>query len=510
VITTASPPEAPSVDSVLIGGAWRTTAGSVEVLDPARGTVVARVGSAGAAEVREAVAAAAADEAGWGAASGVERCEALEAVAALLGEREDHIARVLATETGKLLGEAVAELRLSAGYFRWFAQEALRLERLTVVTGRAAGDQVVLRKPVGVAALLTPWNFPVSIQARKLAAALAAGTRAVSRPSSEAPVSVVELFRCVQDAGVPDAAANLLTGPADEIAVALLADPRVRAVSFTGSTPVGKRLYSGGAATMKRLALELGGCAPFIVCADADLEPALEHAMLAKFRNCGQSCVAANCFYVHDRHFERFVSGLADRVAALELGDPLAATSTLGPVINAGRRRALEEHIDRATAAGFEHVASCPPLAGPSGLAPEGFLPAAVLAADALEAVPTAIDGTEVFGPVAMVIRFSDLDRLVERVAANPLGLAAYVFSADRMLATAIAAALDVGIAGINEGLATAVNVPMGGVKESGLGREGGHAGMDEFLDLQYLAMRGSLIDPGDVPRARAAAERGG
>lgn len=484
--------------SLLLDGSWLPPApATIDVIAPATGRVHATIDSATREHVQEAVAAADRDDAGWRTASGLERCEILGAVAARLTERESQIARTLAIETGKPLAEAVAEIRLSAGYFRWFAHEALRSERVTTVRGRREGDQLVVRKPVPVAAVLTPWNFPVSIQARKLAAALAAGCSVVSRPSSEAPLAVVELFRCLEASGLPAGAANLLTGDAAAIADALLRDPRVRVVSFTGSTEVGKALFEASASTIKRLALELGGSAPFVVLEDADLDSTLDQAMLAKFRNGGQSCVAANCFYVEDSLYEPFVAGLGSRVEQLRLGDPLDPATTLGPLINPARRAALEAHIDHATASGFAPVAQSRGLPKDADLSPASFLPATVLACDDADALDPVVDATEVFGPVAQIVRFTDRERLVRRLARHRLGLAGYVFSEDRAEALDLAARLEVGIAGVNQGLATAVNVPMGGVKESGIGREGGADGMHEFVDTQYIALRGPLIRTG-------------
>jgi succinate-semialdehyde dehydrogenase/glutarate-semialdehyde dehydrogenase len=288
---------------------------------------------------------------------------------------------------------------------------------------------MVAKKPVGVVASLTPWNFPVSIQARKVAPALAAGCTVVARPSEEAPNSVVELFRCLVDAGLPDGVANLLTGPAGEITELMLEDPRVRFISFTGSTRVGKMLYERSAPTMKRLALELGGCAPFVVLEDADLKHTLEQAMIAKFRNCGQSCVAANVFYVHDNLYEDFVSGLAERVSTLKLGDPLREETTVGPVINADRREAIEELREQATFAGFEPVASAPSLSEDSGLSLDCFFAPVLLATPSYETVDPELLQTEIFGPLVLVAGFPELERLIPALNRNPLGLAGYVCS---------------------------------------------------------------------------------
>ena len=422
--------------SLLVGGEWRSADATIDVANPARNEIFARLSRGRVTDAEDAIEAAADAFATWRETSALDRAGILSRTAELLRARADDIGRTLAIESGKLLFEAVAEVRFAADYFSYYAAEATRAERLSSVEGRPSGPQLLVRKPAGVVASLTPWNFPVSIQARKVAPALAAGCTVVARPSEEAPVSALELFRCLQDAGAPAGAVNLVTGPARELTAPMVEDPRVRVVSFTGSTGVGKDLYSRSAATMKRMALELGGCAPFVVCADADLDLAVEQAMIAKFRNNGQSCVAA----------------------------------------------------------GFEPVAEGSAPDTTDGLVPDAFFAPRLLAARSHRDVAPDFLDTELFGPLALVAGFTDLGELIARLNANPLGLAGYVFSRDTAKAARIASALEVGIAGVNEGLAGAVNMPMGGVKDSGLGREGGHAGMEEFLDMQYIALRAKPI----------------
>jgi succinate-semialdehyde dehydrogenase/glutarate-semialdehyde dehydrogenase len=480
--------------TLFIDGQWRATAAGNAVINPATGQTLSRQAVAGPAETLEAVRAASKALTTWRATSPFERSEILGRASRLISGRANEIGFTLALETGKLLREAIGEVRFAADYFSWFAGEARRLEWMSAIQGRASGQQVVLRKPAGVVAALTPWNFPVSIQARKIAAALAAGCTVVSRPSEFAPDSVVALYKCLQEAGLPDGAANLLTGPASGITDTLLDSAEVRVITFTGSTQVGKRLYTRSAPTMKRLALELGGCAPFIVCEDADLSLALNQAMIAKFRNCGQSCLAANTFYVADRLYEAFVSGLADRIQTLRLGDPLLEETTIGPLINRKRRRALEELQAAAPGAGFELIASAKPLADGGDLSAENFLAPALYAAPALKGVNPAFLQEEIFGPLACVVGFSDLAELLTSLAQNPLGLGGYLFSENISQALKNAARLEVGITGINDSLPSAANVPMGGVKDSGLGREGGHQGIEEFLDTQYIGLGKPLI----------------
>ncbi|MBN9387938.1 MAG: aldehyde dehydrogenase family protein [Chloroflexi bacterium] len=482
--------------TLLIDGNWRSTPIGSPVINPATGAVLTVQANAGTGETKEAIAAAANAFKSWRATSGFARSEIMTRAAALIGARAETIGRTLALETGKLLREAIGEVRFAADYFAWFAGEARRLEGLSGFGGRAGGQQLVLHKPLGVVGVLTPWNFPVSIQARKIAPALAAGCTVVGRPSELAPNSVVELYQCLQEAGVPAGVINLVTGPAAPITEALLEAYEVRAITFTGSTPVGKMLYTRSAQTMKRLALELGGAAPFIVCADADLSLALDQAVIAKFRNYGQSCVGANIFYVDQSQYSAFLEGFSARVKALKPGDPLQPETTFGPLINAKRVQAIRDLQKAGEEAGFEHIAAAPDLsAAPgAGLSPELYFPPALFAAPALDRVDQAFLNQEIFGPLAYVVGYSNLDELLDRLCQNPLGLAGYVFSENTAQALRIAARLELGITGINDGLPSAANAPMGGVKDSGLGREGGHQGIEEFMDLQYIALGKPLL----------------
>lgn len=477
--------------SILVDGAWRGAEASREIVNPATGEVISLQAEAGRAEVEEALDAASEALVDWQQSSPYERSQLLNRVSELLIERAEGIGKTLALESGKLLQEAIGEVNLSADYFSWFAGEARRLEELVTVDGRPSGPQMILQKPAGVVACLTPWNFPVSIQARKVAPALAAGCAVVARPSEEAPNSVVEFFQCLVDAGFPDGVVNLLTGSASEVVDPMLEDSRVRVISFTGSTRIGKMLYEKSAHTMKRLALELGGSAPFIVFEDADLDFVVEEAMLAKFRNCGQSCVAANCFYIEDGIYDDFVDKLSERISSLQLGDPFQEQTTVGPLINPEARSSMEEVRDRAMDEGFDLVASAPELSNGSSLSSDSFFAPPLLAIPDYQKADGDFLREEIFGPVSLVAGFSDTQGLLKHVARSSVGLAGYVYSGDVSKALRVASNLHVGIAGVNESLATAVNVPMGGVKDSGLGREGGHLGLEEFLDHQYLAMKG-------------------
>lgn len=464
-----------------IDGGWRDPARLVEVLNPADGSAVGAIGYGGAPEATRAADAAAAALPAWSARPARARADLLRAAADDLVSRVDEIGAVLARESGKRLPEAVGEVRFAAEYFRWFGEQARRPAG-EVIPGEASGRRhQVGHRAVGVAVCLTPWNFPVSIQARKLAAALAAGCTTVSRASEKAPLAVVELFRCLDRAGVPAGVANLVHGPAAEITESLLAHPAVRIVSFTGSTEVGRRIMELAARRIVRPALELGGDAPFIVFDDADIDAAVAGALIAKFRNNGQSCIAANRFLVQDGAYDAFTGKLASAVDAMSIGDPLAdPVPDLGPLIDAARVRAVGGLVDEAIRAGARR------LTREFSVPDKGSYAAPVL----LAGVPgnAAIACSEVFGPAAAVFRFSGEEEAVALANSTEMGLAAYLYTTDLGRADRVAGQLEAGIIGVNDPLPSAAFAPMGGVKQSGLGREGGWEGLAEFQTTHYTA----------------------
>jgi succinate-semialdehyde dehydrogenase/glutarate-semialdehyde dehydrogenase len=351
-----------------------------------------------------------------------------------------------------------------------------------VLTNELPGRrQAALRRPVGVVACLTPWNFPVSIPARKLAPALAAGCTTVLRTSQAAPLAAIEMIRCLADAGVPSGVVNLVQGPAGEQTDALLSHPTVRIVSFTGSTQVGRQIMASAAQRIVRPLLELGGDAPFIVFDDADLDAAVDGAMLGKFRNNGQSCIAANRFFVHDRVYDDFRDRFVAAIDAMSVGDPTSEPlPDLGPLIDDGRVTQVRRFVEEAESAGARRLTRRHPV-------PENgcYLEPALL-----EAVPddVALSCEEVFGPVAGLFRFSDDDEVVARANATEMGLAGYFYTRDLGRAWRIAERLEVGIVGCNNALPGSVFGPMGGVKQSGLGREGSAVGLDEFCETRYVS----------------------
>jgi succinate-semialdehyde dehydrogenase/glutarate-semialdehyde dehydrogenase len=472
---------AEQVPGSYVGGRWLSPTAVRAVLNPADRSVLAEVGYGGKAEAIQAADAAADAFASWSTTTARERADVLVEASRLLADRADEIGRLLSRETGKRLPEGVAEVRFAAEYFRWFGEQ-VRRPTGDVLTNELPGRrQAALRRPVGVVACLTPWNFPVSIPARKLAPALAAGCTTVLRTSQAAPLAAIEMIRCLADAGVPSGVVNLVQGPAGEQTDALLSHPTVRIVSFTGSTQVGRQIMASAAQRIVRPLLELGGDAPFIVFDDADLDAAVDGAMLGKFRNNGQSCIAANRFFVHDRVYDDFRDRFVAAIDAMSVGDPTSEPlPDLGPLIDDGRVTQVRRFVEEAESAGARRLTRRHPV-------PENgcYLEPALL-----EAVPddVALSCEEVFGPVAGLFRFSDDDEVVARANATEMGLAGYFYTRDLGRAWRIAERLEVGIVGCNNALPGSVFGPMGGVKQSGLGREGSAVGLDEFCETRYVS----------------------
>ncbi|GAA5029311.1 NAD-dependent succinate-semialdehyde dehydrogenase [Terrabacter aeriphilus] len=418
----------------------------------------------------------------WSGLPARRRADVLLEASRLLAERSADIGRLLAVEAGKRLPEAVGEVAFSAEYFRWFAEQARRPHGEVIPHELPDRRHLTLRRPVGVVASLTPWNFPCSIQARKLAPALAAGCTVVARVSEKAPLAVTEMFRALTDAGLPPGVVNLVHGPAREVTQTLLDHDAVRAVTFTGSTGVGREIMAGASRRIVRPLLELGGDAAFVVLEDADVDAAVEGALLAKFRNTGQSCIAANRFVVHEVVHDEFVEKFVARVDAMTVGDGLAdPCPDLGPVIDDSRVEAVTTMVDEALALGARRLTADRQL--PTG----GTYLAPTLLADVPDTA--ALASEEVFGPAAAVFRFSDTDEAVARANRTEMGLAAYVWSRDVSRCWRTAEALEAGIVGVNNALPSVAFAPMGGVKQSGLGREGAALGLEEFEDVRYLAL---------------------
>lgn len=463
-----------------IGGEWLTPTTTLPVVNPADRSVIAEVGYGDKAEAMLAAEAASKAFSDWSSRTARQRADILVEGSRLLASRADEIGRLLSLETGKRLPEAVGEIRFAAEYFRWFAEESRRPTGAVLSQEIPGRRHVTIRRPAGVVACLTPWNFPVSIPARKVAPALAAGCSIVLRVSEKAPLAAIEMVRCLSKAGLPSGVLNLVLGPAAEQSDALLSHGAVRVVSFTGSTNVGQHIMALASRRIVRPLLELGGDAAFIVFDDADLDSAVAGAMLAKFRNNGQSCIAANRFFIHRSLYNEFRDHFAAAVDAMSVGSPLAdPLPDLGPLIDGARVSAVQQFVDEAEAAGARRITK------QHDVPAEGCY----LTPTLLENVPdgTAMSCQEVFGPAASLFSFDDEDDVVRRANATEMGLAAYFYTRDVGRAWRVAERLDAGIIGCNNPLPSAVYGPMGGVKQSGLGREGAHLGLEEFQEIRYV-----------------------
>jgi len=465
----------------LIGGREVEGDGWIEVLDPADGTTCGRVAAATVADCEAAVDAAAAALGEWRATAPRVRSELLRAAFELMRERREQFARLIVRENGKALPDARGEADYAAEFFRWYAEEAVRLGGEAGLS--PAGDKRILvtREPIGVALLITPWNFPAAMATRKLAPALAAGCTAVLKPSSETPLTVYAVADLLAEVGVPAGVVNVVTPrPTGPGVSAMIERGATRAISFTGSTAVGASLIGQAAARAQVCSMELGGNAPFVVFAGADVDAAVEAALVAKMRNGGASCIAANRIYVEEPIRAAFTAAFVARMEGLVLGPGVEETTTLGPLVSARERDRIAASVEAAVGRGA--TLRC------GGEAPDRdgfFYPATVLEVDAADPIL----GEEIFGPVAPIVGFSGFEEAVALANDTDAGLAAYVFAGDLALALRAAEALEAGMVGVNRGFISDPAAPFGGVKTSGLGREGGHDGVEEFLEKKYIAV---------------------
>jgi succinate-semialdehyde dehydrogenase/glutarate-semialdehyde dehydrogenase len=469
-------------EQCFVGGAW-IGQGTVPVTDPATGTIIASVPDVGAAETRAAIDAAEAARPAWSARTAGDRARILRRWHDLMMANQEDLAALMTAEQGKPLAEARDEIAYAAGYVEWFAEEAKRVYGETIPSHRADSRLIVIRQPVGVVAAITPWNFPAAMVTRKVAPALAAGCTVVLKPAPDTPLSAFALAVLAERAGVPAGAFNVITGPPEAIGGEIMKSRVVRKLSFTGSTAVGKLLMAQSAPTMKKLSLELGGNAPFIVFADADLDAAVEGAIASKFRNNGQTCVCVNRIFVHQDVADAFEKKLAVAVAALRVGKGTDADVLQGPLINAKAVAKVEEHIKDALAKGGRVLTGGHRHAlgnlffEPTVIA--GCTPAMLVARE------------ETFGPLAPVFRFATDTEALELANDTEVGLAGYFYTRDLSRAWRVAEALEVGIVGINTGLVSTEVAPFGGIKESGVGREGSRHGIEDYTELKYLCFAG-------------------
>jgi len=467
-----------------IGGKWRKSSDNkrFDVIDPATEKTIASVASASVEDAKAAVDAASAAMEGWAARKPRERAEVLRKAFELIIRDTERFAKLMTIENGKALPDSRAEVAYAAEFFRWYAEEAVRNIGEVSRAPASGARMLVQHKPAGVAVLVTPWNFPAAMATRKIGPALAAGCAVVLKPASETPLTMLALMPVMEEAGVPAGVINVVpsrrSGP---VVDAMLKDPRVRVVSFTGSTEVGRKLLHAAADNVVKPAMELGGNAPFIVFDDADVDAAIDGAMIAKMRNMGEACTAANRFYVHEKVHDEFAKKLTARMQSLKIGNGLDDGVMLGPLVNADTRDKVKALVADAVDKGASVLTG--------GKAPEGpgyFYPATVL-----DKVP---DGAkllreEIFGPVAALQTFSSEDEVIRRANDTEYGLVAYVYTRDLGRGMRVSERLEFGMIGLNRGLVSDPAAPFGGMKQSGIGREGAHEGLMEFLETQYVSM---------------------
>jgi len=468
-----------------IAGEWCTATDSrtLDVTDPATGGLIAQVPDSGADAARAAVDAAHAAFPAWRRTPAKQRAQILKRWNDLVLAHQDDLGRIISREQGKPLAEGIGEVAYAASYIEWFAEEATRANGDVIPAPVPGRRMFAIKEPVGVVAAITPWNFPAAMIARKIAPALAAGCTVVCKPAEDTPLTSLALVALAAQAGVPAGVLNIVTASRErtpEVVDVWLDDARVRKITFTGSTPVGKHLARRSADTLKKLSLELGGNAPFIVFDDADLHAAVDGLMAAKFRNGGQTCVCPNRVFVHEAVHDSFADLLAARVAALRVGPASDAGSQIGPMINARAIEKIERHVQDAVARGARVLTGGARL---PALGPNYFAPTVLENADATMACAC----EETFGPVVPLARFADEAEVIAQANDTPFGLAAYFYSRDVRRIWRVADALEAGIVGINEGALAAEAAPFGGVKDSGYGREGSVHGLDDYLHTKYV-----------------------
>jgi succinate-semialdehyde dehydrogenase/glutarate-semialdehyde dehydrogenase len=471
-------------ESAYIGGVWRAArgGGTYQVRNPATGEPIGTAADSGPEDCRDAVDAAAAALPGWAGRTAYQRSAVLYAAYRLMLDRAEELARLMTTEQGKPLRAARNEVGYAADFLIWYAEEAKRVYGATIPASRADQRLLVLRQPVGVVAAITPWNYPISMITRKVAPALAAGCTIVLKPAEQTPLCAVEVFKILDEAGVPAGVANLVT-TSDPAAVGtvLIDDPRVRKLTFTGSTEVGKLLAGRAAATVKRVSLELGGHAPFIVFADADPAHAAKGAAMVKFLNTGQACICPNRIYVQRPVLDRFLEVLTERVRAMRAGNGLNEGVSIGPLIDQAALDKMRRQVADARDKGAQLLAGGEAIAG----AGHFFAPTV------LTGVTREMDiyHQETFGPIAPVIPFDTEAEVIDMANDTDYGLASYLYTNDLSRAVRVAEALRFGIVGVNDINPTAAAAPFGGIKDSGLGREGGPAGIEEYLDTKLVGV---------------------
>ena len=465
-----------------IGGEERPASSTFEVLNPATGEVLIAVGNATAVDALAAMDAACSVQATWAATPARERGEVLRAVFEMIIDRAEDFATLMTLEMGKVLPESMGEVKYGAEFFRWFAEEAVRIGGRYTPSPAGTGRIVVTKQPVGPCFAITPWNFPLAMGTRKIGPALAAGCTMIVKPAQETPLTMLLLAKLMTEAGLPAGVLSVLaTDKPREVTTALIDDGRLRKLTFTGSTGVGKALVKQSADKLLRTSMELGGNAPFVVFDDADVDAAVDGAMLAKMRNGGEACTAANRLYVATPLLEEFTDKFVKRMSDMNLGNGLDPSAKLGPLINPNQLATVQELVDDAVEKGATVA-----VGGQAPGGPGNFYPATVLVDVPANA---RILQEEVVGPVAPIVGFDTEEQGIAAANDTEYGLAAYIFTASLDRALRVAEALEAGMVGVNRGVISDPAAPFGGVKESGFGREGGYEGIEEYLDIKYIAL---------------------
>ncbi|NIF60022.1 NAD-dependent succinate-semialdehyde dehydrogenase [Enterobacter sp. Ap-916] len=467
----------------LVAGKWHSLEDTFDVLNPATGEIVARVARAGKRETDAAIEAASKAFPAWRAKTAKQRSEILYRWFELMLANKSWLARLMTLEQGKPLKEAEGEVDYAASFIQWFAEQGKRANGEIIPPVKPGSRILATREPVGVVAAITPWNFPMAMLTRKLGPALAAGCTGVIKPANNTPLSAFALLELAKQAGVPDGVLNAVAGKTQEISDAIMASHQVRKISFTGSTAVGKTLMRNAAETMKKVSMELGGNAPYIVFDDADIDAAVKGAIANKFRNAGQVCVSVNRFFIQQNVYDSFVNKLAAEVGKLKVGNGLEEGVIVGPLIEQSAVEKVREHVDDALAKGGKALVGGKPHA----LGGNFWQPTVIINAND----DMKLAREETFGPLAACFRFETEEEVIERANNTPFGLAAYFYTQNLQRVFRVSQALESGMVGINECAVSTELGPFGGVKESGLGREGSVLGLDEFLEVKTLHIGG-------------------
>jgi succinate-semialdehyde dehydrogenase / glutarate-semialdehyde dehydrogenase len=469
---------------LFIGGRWReaSSGATLAVEDPSTAETIAEVADAQVEDALEALGAAAEKQAEWAASAPRERAEILRRAYEQLIERADELAVLMTLEMGKAVSESRAEIVYAAEFLRWFSEEAVRVHGRYMVNTTGSGRILTMRQPVGPCVFVTPWNFPMAMGTRKVAPAIAAGCTMVIKPAQQTPLSMLALAQILERAGLPGGVLNLITAKRSGAVIEpLLRDPRTRKLSFTGSTEVGRRLIEQSAEQVLRVSMELGGNAPFLVFEDADLDAAVDGAMLAKLRNVGEACTAANRFHVHESLGDTFAQRMAERMRALKVGRGTDPDTDVGPLIDEAQRSKIAELVADASGRGARV------LLGGERLDGAGYFFAPTVLADVPEEAEVMAE--EIFGPVAPIATFAGEEQAIEAANRTQYGLVAYVYTRDLARALRVCERLETGMIGLNQGVVSNPAAPFGGVKQSGFGREGGFEGIGEYLETKYVAL---------------------